>query len=330
MKSINILNQNIDSRYTDLFRQLYGTEDHVDYFIADIRLSIDYCTSTKHITTITLTDGEILLGHCSIISSASSSSMAYFGFFESPENQADFMLLWNSALEEAKRQNIKKLAGPINGSIWFPYRFIATSDSYPLFKGELPAKLSYHQMFSGLKNGQIVAFESGLRRSLDCIIESTKKSCENLENLGLKTEILTKVTNETLKEIQALSESAFSGQSPIYESLPTDYFLKLYNQNRVKDLFGLYLIRKNEALVGFASIFYENKKSVIFKTIAVHPSFQNQGVGSAIAHLVHRDAKEQEIETVIYALVRKGNNVKHFPKDDVVIIRNYSLFVFDI
>jgi len=330
MKKITILHRQIDTGYPELFRRLYGQEEDIDYFLADILLSINYCTSTKIVTTITLADGEILLGHCSIISSGNGSPMAYFGFFDSPENQEDFMLLWDGVLGESRRQKIQKLAGPINGSVWFPYRFIATSENFPLFKGELPTKISYHQMLSDLPNRQIVEFESGLRTSFDFVIESTKKLYDSLESLGLGVEILTKVSDRALIEIQALAESAFSGQSPIYEALPTDYFLKLYNQNRIQDLFGLYLIRKNELLVGFGSIFYQNNKSIIFKTLAVNPSFQNQGVGSAIAHLVHRDAKERGIETIIYALVRKGNNVKHFPKDNVAIIRNYSLFVFDI
>ena len=330
MKKINILNQEIDRRYPDLFRLLYGTEEHIDYFIADILLSIDYSTAVKQVTTVTLTYGETLLGHCSIIKSADNSGFAYFGFFEAPDNKEDFLLLWHSVLEESKNQNIKKLAGPVNGSIWFPYRFIETSDKFPLFKGELPTKLSYHHMFSGLPNGQVVEFESGLRTNFDFIIEATKKSYENLENLGLRAEILTNSSETHLKEIKALAEAAFSGQSAMYETLPGSYFLKLYNQDKVSDLFGLYLIRKNEQLVGFASIFYENKTSVIFKTFAVHPSFQNQGVGSAIAHLVHKGAKEQGMETIIYALVRKGNNIKKFPQDDVTIIRNYSLFVFAV
>jgi GNAT superfamily N-acetyltransferase len=329
MKRINIINQNIDTRYLDLFRQLYGKEEHLDYFISDISLSIDYSISTKKLTTITLTDGEILCGHCSIITSEGS-NIAYFGFFESTDNPEDFRLLWGSVLEEAKNQGIKKLAGPINGSIWFPYRFITTTESSSFFKGELPTKPSYHQMFSDLPNGQIVAFESGIRKHFDFIIESTKKSFEELEDLGLKAEILHNISNKTLLEIHTLAESAFSGQSVIYEALPVNYFLKLYNKDKIKDLFGLYLIRKSDELIGFGSVFYENNKSVILKTLAVHPSFQGHGIGSAIAHLVHRDAKEYGIETIIYALVRKGNNVKHFPKDDVAIIRNYSIFVFDI
>lgn len=330
MKNITILNQDIDSRYMGLFRQLYGKEEHIDYFVADIKLSIDYCLSTKHVTTITLTDGDVLLGHCSIIKSAKNSDFAYFGFFESPENHEGFLLLWNSVLKESRRQNIKKLAGPVNGSIWFPYRFIATSNNFPLFKGEIPTKLSYHELFSALPNRQIIAYSSGMRNDFDFIIESTKKLYDDLEGLGFQLEALTGITEKTLKEIQALAEAAFSSHSVMYEALPIDYFLKLYNQDKTKDLFGLYIVRKDKKIIGFCSVFFENKNKLIFKTFAVHPSFQRQGVGGAIVHLVHRHAKEQGVEAIIYALVRDGNNIKYYPKDDVSIIRTYSLFVFDV
>jgi len=331
MKQTNIINQSIDSHYLDLFRTLYDEEENIDYFISDISLNIDYCLSTKYISTITLTDGEILLGHCSIIKSAKNNNeVAYFGFFESTENEEDFRLLWNKVIEEATKQNIKKLVGPINGSIWFPYRFINTSDGSSFFKGELPTKLSYHKLFSNLNHNQIIPFSSGTRNSFDFIIEATKKSYEYLESQGFTVEVLLEVTNKILKEIQTLAEAVFFGQSVAYEAFPTDYFLKLYNQDKTKDLFGLYMVRKDKDLVGFCNIFFEDEKTLIFKTLAVHPLFQKHGIGGAIAHLVHRDAKKQNVEKIIYALVRDGNNIKFFPKDDVLNIRTYSLFEFDV
>jgi N-acetylglutamate synthase-like GNAT family acetyltransferase len=138
------------------------------------------------------------------------------------------------------------------------------------------------------------------------------------------------VSKEVLEEIHALAGEIFSYQSVAYEPFSIDYFLQLYSKERMKDLFKIYTVRNDGNLIGFCNVFYENEKVVILKTLAIHPSFQKHGIGGAIAHLVHYDAKNEGIEKIIYALVRDENNIKFFPKDDVSEVRTYSLFEFKI
>jgi predicted GNAT family acetyltransferase len=332
MKNINIIHQNIDSRYTVFFKRLYAKEKNINYFMSDIKLSIDYCLATKDITTITLSDADKLLGHCSIIKAKDSNKrdVAYFGFFESPENEVDFTLFLKNIIIEAKKQNIKKLIGPINGSIWFPYRFIHASHSPYFFKGELPATGFYHDYFSKLENKKIITYSSGIRKNFDLILEATKKSYQKLQNTDFTIETLSEVSEQTLREIHKLAEEVFSHQSVAYEHLPSSYFLQLYNKDKMKDLFRTYIVKKGGELIGFCNVFYEEEKIIILKTLAIHPLFQKHGIGSAISYLVHMDAKESKVETIIYALVRDDNNIKFFPKDDVISIRTYSLFEIEI
>jgi len=331
MKKIHIINKNIDNRYIDLFGFLYKEEKNIDYYISDINMSVNYSISEKDISTVVLLDGDVLSGHCSVIKSkGDDSETAYFGFFESPENENDFKFFWENILIEAKKQNIKKLIGPVNGSIWFPYRFLNKSNGASLFKGELPTKFLYHNFFSNLNNSKTTTYSSGSRKDFNLIIEATKKSYESLENSGLKIETLSEVSKEILIEIHALAEEIFSNQSVAYESFPVDYFLKLYNDNRMKGLFRTYTVRDNNKLIGFCNVFYEHEKIIILKTLAIHPLFQKHGIGGAIVYLVHCDAKEKKIEQIIYALVRDDNNIKFFPKDDISEVRTYSLFEFKI
>jgi hypothetical protein len=332
MKNIRIINKNIDNRYLELFYSLYEKEKNINYFISDIKLSIAYCLARKDIITITLSDNDILLGHCSIIKSkeANNDGAAYFGFFESPENEIDFKLFWENIVIEAKKQNIKKLIGPVNGSIWFPYRFISTSDESHLFKGEFPANPFYHKCFSGLENKRVVTYSSGIRKNFDLIIEATKKSYELLKEANLKIEALSEVPEETLVEIHKLAGEIFFNKSVAYEDFPVSYFLELYSKDKMKDLFRTYIVKNGDNLIGFCNVFYEEEKVIILKTLAIHPLFQKQGIGSAIAYLVHSDARENKIEKIIYALVRDDNNIKFFPKDDVINIRQYSLFEMSI
>jgi len=332
MKNIHTINQNIDNRYLDLFYSLYKKEKNINYFMSDIKLSIAYCLSIKDTITITLSDNEILLGHCSIIKSkeVSNDGTAYFGFFESPENEVDFKLFWENIVIEAKKQNIKKLIGPINGSIWFPYRFINSSDKSDLFKGELPTSPFYNNYFFKLENKKIITYSSGIRKNFDLIIEATKKSYELLKDTGLKIEALSEVSEKTLIEIHQLAGKVFFNKSVAYEDFPVSNFLQLYSKDKMKDLFRTYIVKKGTDLIGFCNVFYEEEKVIILKTLAIHPLFQKQGIGSAIAYLIHSDAKKNKVEKIIYALVRDDNNIKFFPKDDVINIRKYSLFEINI
>lgn len=331
MRDIRIINQNIDNGYIDLFYHLYKKEKNIDYFISDVKLSIDYCLSMKDMVTVTLSGGGVLLGHCSIIKPRGNDNgdTAYFGFFESPANQKDFFTLWKKVVSEAKKQNIKKLIGPINGSIWFPYRTLNTSDGSPLFKGELPNDY-YHKHFYSLKNKRVINYSSGMREKFDGVMKLTKKPYELLKGSDLEIQSLSQVSEKILREIHKLAMEIFSSKSVAYEDFPSNYFLKLYDKERMNNLFGTYIVKKGEKLIGFCNVFYEEEKIIILKTLAIHPLFQKQGIGSAMAYLVHYDAKERGIEKIIYALVRDGNDIKFFPRDDVVDIRTYSLFEIDI
>jgi len=332
MKKIRIIDQNVDIRYVNFFRSLYRNEKNIDYFMSDIEQSINYCVlDQKYLLTVVLESYDNLIGHCSLIKfKGSETDAVYFGFFESPSKEEDFNLLWSSVLAEARKKNIKKLVGPINGSIWFPYRFINFSNKRPFFKGELPTQSLYKKLFSSFDNCKIINYSSGLRNDFNQIIELTKNSFESLQNTEFYIETLTEINKETLLEIQVFSDSIFSKQSVAYEHFPVDYFFQLYNRDKTKDIFGVYIARKGKDIVGFCSIFFEDDNTLIFKTIAVDPLFQMQGIGSALVYMAHSDAKAKGIKNIIYALVRDDNNIKFFPKDRVSIIRTYSLFEFNI
>ena len=329
MKNRRVIVQKIDDRYTSLFRSLYEREKDIEYFVSDLGQSIEYCLAEKNISTIISEEGGKLLGHCSLIMpKGNNAGGAYFGFFDYM-GEKDFGGFWEDIIAEARRLKLKKLIGPINGSVWFPYRFVATSNGSPFFKGELPTDLAYHDHFSHLKHEKVTTYSSGVRERYDFIIEATKEPYELVNRSHLEITTLTEITEELLGQLQALSAEVFSDTSVAYEPFADKYFLKLYG-NKPKGLFRIYLARDAGRLVGFCFMIYEDAGTAILKTIAVHPLFQKRGIGSALAHAVHRDAKEEGIKKIIYALVRDDNNIKAFPRGDVSIMRTYSLFDFNL
>jgi len=329
MENRRIINQKIDDRYVDLFRSLYGNEKNIEYFVSDIQQSIDYCHAEKNILTIISEEGGVLLGHCSLILPKNENDgIAYFGFFELTSKKV-FEEFWKSVVAEAKNLKLKKLIGPVNGSIWFPYRFIATSDGSQLFKGELPTDLAYHDCFAHMEQGRITTYSSGVREKYDFIIDATMEPYELVKRSGLEITALKEMTAKLLEELQIISTEVFASASVAYEPFPGKYFLQLYG-GKPSGLFRVYLASDAGKIVGFCFMIYEDEQTAILKTLAVHPVFQKRGIASALIHVVHRDAKKEGIEKIIYALVRDDNNIKAFPENGVSIIRTYSLFDLNI
>ena len=60
------------------------------------------------------------------------------------------------------------------------------------------------------------------------------------------------------------------------------------------------------------------------------PPYQGLGLGNALAYKIHFDAKNEGFKKIIYALIRDGNNIKNFPKEEAVIFRHYAAFEFQI
>ena len=96
------------------------------------------------------------------------------------------------------------------------------------------------------------------------------------------------------------------------------------------DLNALYLLYKGEDIIGFCSTYKEDETTLILKTICILPQYQGKGLGNALAYKIHFDAKKDGFKKIIYALIREGNDIKKFPKEEAVVFRRYAAFEFSI
>lgn len=151
--------------------------------------------------------------------------MAYFGFFELTETGC-FSELWHFLLKEAKNKGIEKIFGPVNGTIWHPYRLIAETSPEPFFTYEPPSSTAYYKLFNGSAPLDVIEFHSGYRTNYELILEQTKNSVEILKKAGV-TILRVNYSPQVLKEIFELSIAIFS-QSPGFYPLSFEDFSKLY------------------------------------------------------------------------------------------------------
>lgn len=107
--------------------------------------------------------------------------------------------------------------------------------------------------------------------------------------------------------------------------------MQLYSSDKLKThLNKLYLLYKDQQIIGYCGTTVEDEQTLILKTICILPEYQRLGLGNALAYKIHLDAQKEGFNKAIYALIREGNKIKNFPKDDTLIFRRYAAFEFKV
>jgi ribosomal protein S18 acetylase RimI-like enzyme len=318
---------------TELLIRKYGKSKNFDYFMSDFQKSFDFCVDNENIIFIPIAihEGQEMQAHIAlIIDKRLKSGEAFFGFLETPDNVLTFGSIWSCLTEEARNRGISVLKGPINGSIWHQYRCIKESDGSEFFKSELFCESYYYDFLSSNKPALEVMYYSAYRETFDAILQAGQLAYDKLASAGFAIKEMGDVDLEKLRTLATLSRTVFKNSWGFTE-LNQEEFLKLYSSEKLDShLNKIHLLCKEDEVIGFCGTLKEDNSTLICKTICVLPEYQGLGMGNALAFKVHFEAKEQNIKKIIYALVREGNSIKNFPKEDAVIFRQYVAFEFHI
>jgi ribosomal protein S18 acetylase RimI-like enzyme len=314
--------------YFALLAQFYGESEAVHQYVSDSRKGLQKVLTSIESPALFfhVRRQDILVGHIALIPAGESS--AFFGFFECVDEEI-FNILWESILCEAHRMGIKSLFGPVNGTIWHPYRVVTTFTDEPFFPSEPISRMEYAAWLTKKEPQQLIEYHSAYRTDYTPIIEATRTSYQNaIENgLVIGSEA---IGMNNIQELYSLAVEVFS-QNPGYVHLSIEQFIALYSSDKIsKNSATLYTARTSTGkLVGFC-LNLANSHTLIMKTIAVSPSAQQKGIGNALVHIIHLDAGASGFTKVIYALVRKDNNVRHFPTDKITVFREYAAYQFKV
>lgn len=321
-----------DKRFDKFIKDLYSHHKTFDFFYSDYQKSINFCLNSQNIENhlISIEDkNEIFAQIVLIINKQFDENIAFFGFFECVNNEKIFFDIWNKLVEKAKELNIRKLQGPINGSIWFQYRCRISIIDEEIFPSEPLIKEYYTDFFRKLKNIREIEYHSAYRKKFSTIISLTEKSYNNALDNNFEIIVKNNLQIHEIKTIFEISKTIFS-TNWAYSNISWEEFLTLYNSEKIeKYISSIYLLKKYNEIIGFCTNLSYNK-TLIMKTIAVLPEYQTLGLGNAIVHKVHYDAEKDKIDKIIYALVRKTNKVKYFPTDDIKVFREYIGFEIEI
>jgi hypothetical protein len=322
------------TEFVQLLTEKYGSHDNFDFFLSDSKKALEFCMCNENVSFYPLAGrmgGEMKAHVALIVDKRLPAGEAFFGFVECPDDVAAFNALWDTLTRTAKEKGISVLKGPVNGSIWHQYRCIKESDGSPFFKAEPISETYYYDFFSSYKPADEILYYSASREPFDIVLKMIDKAAlEKMQSLGFSIEEAKSVGLEEMRAIADISKTVFSG-SWGYTELNEQEFMQLYSSEKMSaHLSSLYLLYKDGTIIGFCSTSAEDEKTLICKTICILPQFQGLGLGNALAYQVHVDAEKAGFKKMIYALIREGNNIQNFPKEEAVIFRRYATFVFNL
>ncbi len=317
-----------------LIQDKYKDKKNFDYFFSDYQKAYSFCVDNENILFIPIAafKNEQLIAHIALINDRRlPKSEAFFGFFEIQKDITVLEEIWECLLKEAKKQNIKILKGPVNGSIWHQYRCIKETDESEYFKTEPISEIYYYELLSQMKPEREISYYSASREKFDKVMRIIHAGFEKLATAGFEIKKVKDVTFEQLHAIAEISRNVFSKNSWGYTDLTEKEFLQLYSFDKLQQhLNNLYLLLKDQQIIGFCGTTTESEQILILKTICILPECQGLGLGNALVYQIHLDAQKAGFKKMIYALIREGNQIKNFPKDDTVIFRRYAAFEFRI
>ena len=328
----------LSERYLTFFlKSLYGSKDNYEFFLEEYARAFDYCCTSTHIKfyPIAFFQDEKIVAHAAlIIDDRLPQQQAFFGFLELVDDVTVFEFVWQEITAQARFHGVELLKGPVNGSVWHQYRCVKNDSSVPFFKTEPISPLYYYKFLSQANPAVEVTYSSGIRESYKVILDSLKKNKSTIEQKLTEGNFTIKVTKEilltTLLSIAKLSACVFNDKSWGYTKLDDIEFSRLYDPCKINEhIYKLFLLYHDTELIGYCSTMRVGQ-NLICKTICIASEFQGIGLGNALALKMHEEAKIDEIEKIMYVLVKDGNQVHNYPTEDVTFFRKYAVFDFKL
>lgn len=270
--------------------------------------------------------------------------IGYIGLYETRYNENSISLLFKTIENKAKELGIKKLVGPIDGSIWIKYRFKIDNFNREPYTCEPYNRKGYKVNWED--NGYKVCEEylsNYMRVPTECS-EKEDKLIERFKNRGYEIVTLrNKRFSVVIEEIYDLMIKLYSG-FPMFKNITKEQFLNLYNPlSRILNPDMVFLAYKNGVLKGFSISLpnYSNlindlslmnlikirnikKHSKEFVVLYLGADSDSFGLGVVLAILNQRYFVENKC-TSITALIHKGNTPEKYYSDMISCQSNYVL-----
>ena len=283
--------------------------------------------------------------------------VAYFGFWETSGALLLNQLAFDQLYRDAAARGFRVVQGPLHFSTYFRYRLrLGTVPSWRQFNREPVNPPYYHDLLEQLGFRTAFTYESHHLRAQDVplVYEQQRSVQEQLHQLPFDFIPLTPAVWEALEEeIFDLVEQIFS-QNPAYRAVGIEQFRLLYNMAFAEGLCphasvlfrhrpsgrlaAISLCQPNYHSLGKAISEHPvyardypllTDRTLLAKTVGVHPDFRGQGLQALLAAYAMQEFRAH-YEDVIFCLMRTENLSLRFIKKLPTEVAHYALFEREI
>ena len=312
--------------YESRIRIQHEEQPHLEPFIFEMKMAYAWMMQNQKVHLINSHGGLSAL-----YEATDSEEVCSFGFFLLPNDKEDQSKFWQALRNKSQESGAKKLTGPIQGTTYFPYRFISQSDGTPFFRGEYFSAIEDHQFLLDQNPSDVKYFRSGYRNTFEGIMIVSKPYYEGAVAKGFEVKTHSEVNETLFRSVFEMVGQIF-GMNWNFNKMSIDEVKTFYQSEfGVHQRMALQTLHLNSEMIGFCRYIENDSDTVICKTLGVLPKYQNLGLGNAAVYEMHRSAKEAGYTRMIYALIYDGNRVQqNMPKDDSIIFRKYAAYEYEL
>ena len=243
--------------------------------------------------------------------------------------------LLEHALDWHRADGCARVIGPMDGSTWHRYRLLTKRGAEPPFFLEPDNPDDWPKHFTDAGFVPVATYTSALNPDLDRVDPRSDQRRAELERNGITLRTLdTEHFDDELAAILELSLEAFASNF-LYSPIGLEDFLASYTPIRPHLVPELVLLaERGGLLVGFIfaipdlmeSARGEPLRTVIIKSMAVHPACGGSGLGGLLMDDCQRAARKLGFERAIHALMRETNLSRRISSRYGRTIRRYTLY----
>jgi GNAT superfamily N-acetyltransferase len=232
-------------------------------------------------------------------------------------------------------QSCTLAVGPVDGNTWQRYRLLTERGPEPLFLLEPDNPDDWPAQFLAAGFTPLAHYFSAVTTQLLETVPRLSRHARNLEAQGIHLRTLdARCFDEELRRIYSLSLEAFRDNF-LYSPLREEDFLEQYRAVQpFVDPRLVILAEKDEELVGFfftlPDVLEKQRgqpnRTVIAKTMAVHPDYRGAGLGGWLMGRVHEAAHLLGYTRVIHALMHESNHSRNLSAHGAQFFRRYTLY----
>ncbi|MDO8459798.1 MAG: hypothetical protein Q7S74_01690 [Nanoarchaeota archaeon] len=255
------------------------------------------------------------------------------GFYESNEDFSVSKELFDSALQYLKLKNCNAIRGPIDLTIWHPYRFAFDQNPNSVFNFEPMNHKFYPAQFLQLGFKEASKYSSLKRGDLETMLEYSKRVSEPLSEAGYT---IHKASPENFlqasRTVHELSNKIFR-ENWSFVPLSFDEFSFLYGQNSNIENHAILELLKEPCgeTIGFAlGIPDLITNSLVLKTIGILPEKKSTWGGILLGESQINWAKKLGFDSIIFALRKDEKVTKNVIYNNSARIREYSAFELNL